>query len=172
MLRTTPRLILRQPDGADLAALFAIYGDPLTNQFNPAGPLADIGKAAVLLHGWRTQWQDQGHGAWAIATCAAPEHVIGFGGLTVHQYLDVPRLNLGYRFAHGAWGHGYATELARAALDFGFDELRAQHIFALVRPAHVASIRVLEKAGMRRVDTLDDVPAQAPSLVFRSGRPL
>lgn len=48
-----------------------------------------------------------------------------------------------------------------AALAFGFDEHRCDKIFGLVRPQHAASIRVLEKIGMARFATLDDVPGQA-----------
>jgi RimJ/RimL family protein N-acetyltransferase len=79
-------------------------------------------------------------------------------------------VNLGYRFATAAWGRGYATELGLAALAFGFDEHRCDEIFGLVRPQHAASIRVLEKIGMTRFATLDDVPGQAPSLVYRALR--
>jgi RimJ/RimL family protein N-acetyltransferase len=43
-------------------------------------------------------------------------------------------------------------------------------IYAVVRPLHYASIRVLEKVGMQRIGTLDDVPGQAASLVYRSTR--
>jgi len=168
MPRLTERLILRPPTADDLAALFAIYGDPATNQFNPAGPLPNIEQATDVLDHWLEHWQQHGYGQWAIATRSAPQQVIGFGGLTLHPYLDIERLNLGYRLAVSAWGQGYATELSQAALAYGFGELAAPAIFALVRPAHQASISVLEKIGMQRIDTLDDVPGQAPSLVYQA----
>lgn len=53
-----------------------------------------------------------------------------------------------------AWGQGYATELSKAALKYGVAELKVRHIFAVVSPNHLASIRVLEKVGMRQVDVL------------------
>ena len=168
--RTTSRLILRPPRLDDLASLFAIYGDPATNQFNPSGPLADIHKAQPPLDTWLRHWQEKGYGQWVIATLEAPGEVIGFGGLDSRLYLDTERLNLGYRFAASAWGQGYATELSRAALEYGFTELAVAEVFAVVRPAHMASIKVLEKVGMQLVDTLDDVPGQAQSLVYRVGR--
>jgi RimJ/RimL family protein N-acetyltransferase len=168
--RTTPRLILRPPRLDDLVSLFAIYGDPATNQFNPSGPLADIHKAEALLDTWLKHWRDKGYGQWTIATVANPDAIIGFGGLDARLYLDIERLNLGYRFAASAWGQGYATELSRAALEYGFAELAVPEVFAVVRPAHMASIKVLEKIGMQLVETLDDVPGQAQSLVYRVGR--
>ncbi len=170
MQRTTERLILRAPTLGDLDSLFAIYGDPATNQFNPSGPLSRIGQAQSLLEGWLAHWQSEGYGQWAITMRERPDQVIGFGGIDARWYLDVVRLNLGYRFAVQAWGQGYATELSHAALDFAFTELVVPEVFAVVRPQHHASIRVLEKAGMQRIDTLNDVPGQAPSLVYRASR--
>lgn len=170
MMITTTRLILRPPKAEDLTRLFAIYGDPATNQFNPAGPLADIHQAETLLEGWLEHWNTNGYGQWAIATHEAPEHIIGFGGIALYNYLDVERLNLGYRFDTAAWGKGYATELGSAALTFAFNELNAKQVFALVRPSHRASIGVLEKIGMQRIDVLDDVPGQPRSLVFQANR--
>lgn len=170
MPRTTERLILRAPTQNDLESLFAIYGDPATNQFNPSGPLTRIGQAQGLLDGWLAHWQVKGYGQWAIATREAPDEVIGFGGIDARKYLHVERLNLGYRFGVKAWGQGYATELSQAALDYGFLELEVPEVYAIVRPQHHASIRVLEKVGMQRIDTLNDVPGQAASLVYRLAR--
>lgn len=164
--RTTARLLLRRPTAEDQTRLFAIYGDPATHQFNPAGPLVERRQAQVLLDDWLNHWQTHGYGQWAIATRDAPEQVIGFGGIALYNYLNVQRLNLGYRFHTAAWGKGYATELSHAALEFAFAELNAEQVFALVRPAHSASIGVLEKIGMQRFDLLDDVPGQAESLVY------
>jgi RimJ/RimL family protein N-acetyltransferase len=172
MQRTTSRLLLRPPQPEDLASLFAIYGDPATNQFNPAGPLTLIDQAETLLNDWIRHWTIHGYGLWTIATRVAPDCVIGFGGIGWRKYGDVERLNLGYRLAVSAWGQGYATELSRASLEYGFDELKVPEVLALVRPAHTASIGVLEKIGMQRVDVLDDVPGQAPSFVYKVSRSL
>lgn len=166
----TERLILRPPQPEDLESLFAIYGDPATHQFNPAGPLLELRQAQTMLDGWLLHWAEKGFGQWAVATRETPACVIGFGGLDARMYLETERLNLGYRFGPKAWGQGYATELGRAALRFGFVELIVPEIFAVVRPDHVASIKVLEKIGMQRIDTLDDVPGQASSLVFKAIR--
>jgi len=170
MQRTTARLVLRAPTQGDVARLFDIYGDPVTHQFNPSGPLTRIEQAQSLLDGWLAHWQTKGYGQWAIATRESPDEVIGFGGIDARRYLEVVRLNLGYRFGPQAWGQGYATELSQAAVDYGFDELQVPEIFAVVRPGHYASIRVLEKVGMHCIDTLNDVPGQAASLVYRLGR--
>lgn len=162
----TSRLIVRPVKGSDLARLFAIYGDPATNQFNPNGPMSDISQATLMLEGWLHQWRVNGFGQWAIATRECPERIIGFGGVAMMNYLKVERANLGYRFEVSAWGQGYATELGVAALDWGLNQLELPAIYGLVRPNHSVSIRVLEKIGMQRIDVLDDVAGQAPSYVY------
>jgi RimJ/RimL family protein N-acetyltransferase len=168
--RTTPRLVLRPPVAADLERVHAIHADPENNRFNPAGPMRDVDQARMLLAAWMGFWDTLGYGPWSVALAAAPDRVVGFGGLSPRLYGAVERVNLGYRFEAAAWGGGLATELARAALAAAFDDLGLPEVHALVRPDHGASIRVLEKAGMRPAGTLDDVPGQPPSLVFVARR--
>ena len=48
------------------------------------------------------------------------------------------------------WGHGHTTEAARAVLEYSFKELELHRVYATCRAANLASIRVLEKLGMRR----------------------
>ncbi|TKK29602.1 GNAT family N-acetyltransferase [Pseudomonas sp. CFBP13528] len=165
------RLVYRTPVPEDVERLFAIFGDPQTNLFNPAGPMAGIEDAQRLLGRWIEQWSSEGYGWWAIARRESPEQIIGFGGIAPLEYLTARRINLGYRFAVEAWGQGYATEVGRDALALAFDTLGLPEVFGLVRPDHAASIRVLEKIGLQPFGLLDDVPGQAPSLVMRACHP-
>ena len=66
------------------------------------------------------------------------------------RYDELRRGEIGYLLDLRYWGRGYATEAARAVLDFGFRELDLHRVYATCRPANVASIRVMEKLGMRR----------------------
>jgi RimJ/RimL family protein N-acetyltransferase len=133
--------------------------------------MPSLSAAQRLLDHWLQQWADNGYGWWAVACIDAPDCIIGFGGIAPLNYLTQPRINLGYRFAVEAWGQGYATELANAALALAFDTLRLPEVFGLVRPDHAASIRVLEKVGMQPFGVLDDVSGKAPSRVMRICRP-
>ncbi len=171
MPATVSRLIYRTPEPGDVHRLFAIFGDPQTNLFNPSGPMASLDDAQRLLNHWLEQWASQGYGWWAVALREAPDHLIGFGGVAPLNYLTERRINLGYRFAVDAWGQGYATELGRDALTMAFQTLGLPQVFGLVRPDHAASIRVLEKLGMQPFGLLDDVPGKAPSRVFRICHP-
>ncbi|KAA0019671.1 GNAT family N-acetyltransferase [Salinicola corii] len=163
----TDRLILRKPDSADGPRLFAIYGDPETHQFNPAGPHADAAVSMAVLGGWLDHWQRHGFGIWAIEEKANPGFVIGFGGLGWAKEAGWGWiLNLGYRFSPAAWGKGYATEMGQGAIDYAAERLAADRIHGLVRPHHAKSVRVLHKLGFREVGTLEDTPGEPASLVL------
>ncbi|NID15147.1 GNAT family N-acetyltransferase [Luteibacter yeojuensis] len=162
----TARLQLRPVRAADATRLFAIYGDLATQRFNPAGPLPDQAAADQLLARWLTDWAELGFGQWAVSEHGAPDHILGFGGLSRLAYGERTLPNMGYRFAVEAWGRGLATELARAAVAWAFGPLALDEVYGLVRPTHTASIRVLEKVGMTKIGTLND--AAPASLIYRS----
>jgi len=160
--------MLRRPTPGDLPRLFEIYGDPATNVFNPFGPYPNIEKAATVLAGWIDHWDRLGFGQCAVETLSQPGLVIGFGGAAYRNYVDTERLNLGYRLHTAAWGQGYATELGERVLRHALFDLGKPEVFAIVRPINTPSIRVLEKIGMRRTGSLDDVPGQEPSHLYRA----
>ena len=91
--------------------------------------------------------------------------VIGDGGL--HPLGG--DVELGYTLARAAWGRGYATELGRALLAYAFGELGAERVVAQVEPDNAASRRVLEKLGMRAVETR--AAYGRPHLLYEVKRP-
>lgn len=168
-MRRTARLTLQRPRLRDLARFIEICSDPRTNRYNPHGPLSH-NEATDAFEGVQNQWKKHAFGVWKVEQKDNPGEAIGFGGASYRCYADCERLNLGFRFDTLSWGQGFATELAQSTIEYCFDVLQKDEIFALVRPDNLASIRVLEKSGMSRWDTLPDVPGQPPSLVFRSAR--
>ena len=98
---------------------------------------------------WRTHWRRFNRGAWAIEALARPGWVVGFGGVTQRAFDGEDLPNLWYRFAPGAWGQGYATEFAAAAVADAHARGGLDEIHALALPDNHASIRVLGKLGMR-----------------------
>lgn len=154
---TTKRLILRAPWPGDAEALFAIDSDPETNRYNPGGPARSAEQSLARLQDWLTHWQTNQFGYWAVATCAQPDWIIGFGGIAYRAIEGTQRLNLFFRFRPEAWGYGYATEMGRSAIALGFHTLDQEHIVATVRPANLPSIRALERLGLRYAgDIVDD----------------
>ncbi|MGL4575676.1 MAG: GNAT family N-acetyltransferase [Burkholderiaceae bacterium] len=150
----TERLALRQPVQSDVDAAIAIESDPQTNRYNPS-PFTPA-QAREMFEKWQADWHTHGIGYWAVRTQADLNTVIGFGGIRHKIMDDVPSLNLYFRFAPAAWGHGYAAETARAALTAAFEVLHAPHVRALVRPANAPSIKTLERAGLRLLRPMQD----------------
>jgi RimJ/RimL family protein N-acetyltransferase len=132
----------------------------------PAGPYPDIDYASMVLQRWLAHWHDRGFGNWAISARDTPEKIIGFGGVSLRSYNDVTINNLGYRFSTEAWGKGLATEFAIGAIRYGFEALKLAEMSAVVRANHLASQKVLEKAGMRYINDIADVRCAAESALF------
>jgi RimJ/RimL family protein N-acetyltransferase len=165
-IHRSKRMILRKPVIEDLDDVFAIFGDPETNLFNPAGPLKTIAEAQIRLESWIEHWRRHGFGDWAISMADAPGTIIGFGGLAYLRFGEQERVNLGFRFATQAWGSGLATELGEFALQYGFGVLRFEEIWARARENHRASRRVLEKVGLKRIGQIPDSNGAPPSIVY------
>jgi ribosomal-protein-alanine N-acetyltransferase len=145
----TPRLELRRSGPADLGSLSAVFGDPEVMRFvgesrRPLDVAAVAASQAVVQEHWRTR----GFGPLAVVERAGGR-VVGEAGLQVLE--DGPDVELTYTFARAVWGRGYATEAARAVLRWAFAGLRLPRVVAVARPQNAASLRVVEKAGMRRV---------------------
>ena len=93
-----------------------------------------------------------GYGFWAAIEKSTGRFV---GWFHFRPAKDAPpnELELGYRLCKSAWGKGYATEGSRALIQKGFSELGVQRVVASTMVVHVASRRVMEKAGLRLVRT-------------------
>ncbi len=115
-------------------------------------------------------YRDQGFGDWTIFEKAHPEKIIGFGGVFRSQFDGRQTNNLGYRFEPDAWGKGYATELSRRAIRYGFEEAGLSVITGVVRENHLASRRVLEKAGLTFLKKVNDLEGLPPSLMYALSR--
>jgi len=106
----------------------------------------------------RQQYIHNGIGRWAVIE-KDTNHFVGWAGLKLVKEPTNGHVNyydLGYRFIKKYWGKGYATECAKASLDYGFAQLKADEIFAMTDAGNDASRRVLEKAGFTQDGTLYD----------------
>jgi RimJ/RimL family protein N-acetyltransferase len=145
----TDRLILREWRDDDLAPFAALNADERVVAFLP-GPLSreeSDARAAQI----RDHFARRGFGLWAVeAPGVAP--FLGFVGLSVPGFDApfTPCVEIGWRLAFEHWGFGYATEAARAAVRFGFDQLDLDEIVSFTVPANLRSRAVMERLGMRR----------------------
>lgn len=159
----TERLFMRPLSLADVDAFVDLHADPRVNRFVGSHSRE---RAREKLGAVERQWEERGHGLCAVELKATGEF-IGRSGLQYWTQYD--EVELGWTFRAEHWGHGYATEAARAWLDWGFATLDAAYFTALIRPGNEPSVRVAERLGFspRRQDTL----AGAPVAVYAVDRP-
>lgn len=147
---TTERLVLREYAATDFDAVHAFASDPRTLVFVEWGPNTEQDTREFLDFAESTAAKVPRAGHTLAITLPEGE-VIGSVGLTVRHGNEA---ELGYTLHPDHWGHGYATEAARALLDFGFAQLPVDRITATCRPENVASAGVLLKLGMEQVGHL------------------
>jgi RimJ/RimL family protein N-acetyltransferase len=146
----TERLLLRRWRVGDAAPFAALNADPEVMRFIGRGHVLGRGLSDDLIARFEREWDERGFGLWAVAPADDPARLLGFCGLTVPMFLPavLPAVEVGWRFARDAWGCGYATESARAALRFAFDEHAMREVIAIIDPENARSLRVAEKLGM------------------------
>jgi len=99
----------------------------------------------------RALWDEHGFGQWAVEIPGEASFIGVVGLETVADEAPfTPAVEVAWRLAQPYWGHGYATEAARASLDYGFGELGLDEIVALTVPANSRSPRATERLGMTR----------------------
>jgi ribosomal-protein-alanine N-acetyltransferase len=140
----TERLLLRMFRPDDLDELATLFSDPDVVRYVGDGKPVSREESERALESIIKHWQTHGFGRWAVID-KQTQKFIGFGGL--RSLFGTPEVV--YHFATAHWGKGFATELARAALRFGFEDRGFDRIVAITKPLNKASIHVMEKLGMQ-----------------------
>lgn len=112
-------------------------------------------------------WADHGFGMWMLRDAASSAVI----GRAILRHLDVEGMDeveVGYGFMPDYWGRGLATEIARASVCIGFDQLGLHSLVAITRPLNLASQHVMQKACL--VYERDIVHAGVPHVLFRIRR--
>ena len=145
----TLRLALRQWRDADVAAFAELSADPAVMEF--LWPLGGPGACEAWVARVRAHWREQGFGQWVVEIPGEASFcgVVGLSTIAYHAHFT-PAVEVAWRLARAYWGRGYATEAARAALDYGFASLGLTEIVAITVPANQRSRRVMERLGMSR----------------------
>jgi [ribosomal protein S5]-alanine N-acetyltransferase len=140
----TPRLYLRRFTEADAALIRKLNSQPGVLQYIPEPvPASDEEATAIIINIILPQYKNN-LGRWAVHIKEG-DAFIGWCGLKkINNDTD-----LGYRFLPSAWGKGYATEAAKATVEYGHTVLRLPKIIAHAHIDNIASQKVLEKIGMQ-----------------------
>jgi [ribosomal protein S5]-alanine N-acetyltransferase len=147
MLIETNRLILREFQRADLQELAPILADSKVMKFSPTG-VNSVEQVQERIEGFITCYKEFGFGKWAVVL-KENNQLLGYCGIAVDQIDGKDEKELGYRIDSRYWGQGLATEAAAAAIKYGFEQFNLPYVLGIVERANSASIRVLEKVGMR-----------------------
>jgi RimJ/RimL family protein N-acetyltransferase len=152
----TDRLTLRAFSDGDRPAWAAMHGDPAF--MATLGPVLDRAGADALMDRVLARWDELGYGWWCVDLDG---ECIGTAGLSTPTWTapwmapDRPPVELAWRIAAPHWGHGYAPEAARAAVDHGFGSLGVDELVAFTTVGNHSSRRVMEKLGMVHDPTAD-----------------
>lgn len=141
----TSRLVLREFRADDVETMSAVLGDPEAMRYYPAA----FNRAGV--EAWIARNQERysrdGFGLWAMVLKSTSE-VIGDCGCVLQDVEGCNEVEIGYHVRRDLWGKGYATEAAKACVEYAFAKLRVEHVISMIRPENLQSRRVAEKNGL------------------------
>lgn len=148
----TERLLLRKLEDSDYERLFLLDSDPEVMKYIGVPVLTDISQSKDIVRMIQKQYEENGIGRFAVIEKES-NLLIGWSGLKfltkeINGYNNV--YELGYRFLPEYWGKGYAMESAKASLDYGFNDLNIDVIYALAHSENDGSNHILQKLGFER----------------------
>lgn len=148
----TERLLLRKLEENDYERLFLLDSDPEVMKYIGVPVLKDVNQSKDVIRMIQKQYEDNGIGRFAVIEKES-NLLIGWSGLKfltkeINGYNNI--YELGYRFLPEYWGKGYATESAKASLDYGFNDLNIDVIYAMAHSENDGSNHILQKLGFER----------------------
>jgi RimJ/RimL family protein N-acetyltransferase len=150
----TERLYLRPMTMHDVDDLLALHSEPEVREFMGA---VDRDELVDRVRRADAEWREYGHGMF-VALASDDGRFLGRIGLKYWPQFE--ETEVGWALRREEWGHGFATEAARACVDWGFREFDYPYLTAMIRADNTRSMRVAERLGMtaRREDVLFDIP--------------
>jgi|SRR5208283_5920202 len=142
----TPRLSLRRFRETDVEAVYAIIGDDVAMQYYPK--MFNRSDAVQWVERNLRRYRDDGYGLFAV-TLKDSDDMIGDCGIIKQSIEGEVLMEVGYHFRRDQWGHGYATEAARACMGLAFGAFGAEKVISLIRPENVPSRRVAERNRLK-----------------------
>jgi RimJ/RimL family protein N-acetyltransferase len=155
-LVTTDRLVLRRWRAPEhTPALAAVNAEPAAVRFLNGGVPYTADETAAQSERFAAHWLTHGFGLWAIEADGA---VVGFTGVCHPGWFPAyaHEVEAGWRLHPRAWGRGFATEAAQAALAAAFAHLDLDRVLALIDEGNDASVAVATRVGMRLDHTVAD----------------
>lgn len=151
---STPRLTLRRWKDEDKEPGANLNADPQVMEFMPKALSSE--ESHSLVERIESNFKEHGFGLFA-AELVSSQTFIGFIGLAIPRFQAsfTPCVEIGWRIAFEHWGNGYATEGARAVLQFAFNELNLKEVVSFTVTANLRSRRVMERIGMKFIEEFE-----------------
>ncbi len=142
----TERLLLRPWREADRESFAALNADPAVMAWLQG--VLTRAESDGFVDRIRALWAENGYGLWAVEVPSAD--FIGYVGLhpATFEAPFTPAVEVGWRLARPHWGHGYATEAARAAIRFGYDVAGLAEVLSFTAATNLRSRAVMERVGL------------------------
>ena len=140
----TFRLYLREFDLSDAKSMFDLNNDKEVIKYTGDDHFSSELEALDFIKNY-DHYKIHGFGRWAVILKKSNEF-IGWSGLKLNEENNI---DIGFRFYKKYWGLGFASESAKAVLEYGFNVLKLECIVGRVAPENIASVRILEKLGMK-----------------------
>jgi RimJ/RimL family protein N-acetyltransferase len=171
----TDRLLLRRWGHSDREPFAAMNQDPEVMRYFPRGMTSS--ESDALVDKIESRFETQGFGLWALELAETGEF-LGFTGLNPMPD-GVPGaggMEIGWRLKRSAWGHGYATEAANAAIDVAFNGVALGELWSITAALNESSQAVMRRIGMTLHGRFDHPAIEAgsplrPHVVYRLERP-
>lgn len=146
----TPRLGLRNWQPSDLEPFAEMNSDEAVMEYFPKTLSKE--ESLDLYNRLKEHFEKHGYTYFAAETIS-DKKFIGFIGLAYQTYEAhfTPCVDIGWRLRREAWGKGYATEGAKACLDFGFNKIKLEEIYSVTPLPNLKSVNVMKKIGMKKV---------------------
>lgn len=141
----TDRLVLRELNLEDADSFYNLNLNPNVIKYTGDSAFADVDEAATFLANYK-DYELNNYGRWAVINKSTGKF-IGWCGLKLNRATN--ETDIGFRFFENEWNKGYATESAEACLHYGFETLQIKCIIGRAMNENIASIKVLEKIGLR-----------------------
>lgn len=157
IITETERLLIREILPTDLDEMFELHSDPEVHIFLGNKTVSSKEQTMEIINFVRQKYIDNGVGRWAIIDKKTNEFM-GWTGLefvTNETNNHKNYYDLGYRLIKRFWGQGIATESAFASLDYAFDKLNANEVYAMADCKNEGSNKILKNVGLKFIKTFD-----------------
>lgn len=154
----TKRLILRKLEETDAERMFLLDSNPEVMKYIGVPVLTKPEESLNVIRMIRQQYDENGTGRLAVIE-RETGLLIGWSGLKllteeINGYKNI--LDLGYRYLPEFWGKGYAMEAAIASLELGFNEMKAEVIYAYAHAENEGSNYILKKLGFEKTSEFEE----------------